>query len=147
VAKNRQTRNKLKTWALSVGICLIGPAAGLIAGLVTHAGRDVDVKFFELCSQIAPILAVALFIEIALVMGSVIERQGLTEANIGTGLVLVRSNTGLFMVSEGLALFAVACSKRTTFLEVAVVVPMIIQLYLFLDTTLLKLGIREVRGG
>jgi hypothetical protein len=145
-APNHQP-NALKAWMLPVGLWAVGPLVGFLASLVWCFGASANEEFFETCALIAPLFGLALFVELALVLGQLVKDQGPTAANRGLARSVLRANAGLICVSEGLALYAVATGRASTFLVVSVVVPMLIQVQLLVDCGYQRIGIGRIRGG
>ena len=134
---------------LAVAVVLgIPPIVGLIAGTITTKGRCVDPNFFVVCGTVGPLVGLALFVDIAIVINQVfVATQGLTPANKGLGRVLVYMNAGLMVMAESVALGAVGSGARTTFLVTTAVSPLVLQVWLLTETTLFKINALEPTSG
>jgi hypothetical protein len=116
----------------------IAPIGGLIAEAITCAGRSVEMEFFLVCGSVGPLVGLALFIDISVVVNGAVAGQGLTSANKGLARVLVYGNAALMTSSEGFALYALGTGVHTTFLVTATVLPLLIQTLLLTETALFK---------
>jgi len=119
----------------------------VLASVVTNAGHRVENEFFSAAASFGPVFGLAIFIELALLMRGVMEEQGQTAANTRTVQSVVRANVGLMVATEAAALIALACDTASTFLVGAVLVPPMIQLYLLVDITYLKVGVTRISPG
>jgi hypothetical protein len=59
---------------------------------------------------------------------------------------LMRLNAGVFIISEGSALYAIGAQVTSTFLVVAVLLPWLIQIVLIIQTAYLRAGYHRIRG-
>jgi uncharacterized YccA/Bax inhibitor family protein len=121
---------------------------GVIAACITPRGRCVDPNFFVVCATVGPLVGLALFIDIAVVINQVfVAKQGLTRANKALGRILVYANAGLMTLSESFALFAVASGRPSTFLVTVVVSPLVLQVWLLTEAALFKINALEPASG
>jgi hypothetical protein len=138
---------KWKAWAVPGAFWVLGPILGLAlrghGDLAPHEGSS----FFEVCALIEPVIGLAVFVELVVVLGQLAISQGATSANRSLTRAVVRTNAGLMMLSEGCALYALAVETTSVFLLCAVVVPMILQLFLLIDCAYHRVGINRIRGG
>lgn len=131
-------------WALSLGAPF---AIVVVAGLSELAadGHDhVSQAFYATAAQVGPVLGVALFIEIALVMAPIAKGDSAIQEGVKA---IVRANLALLLLSEGAALYAVAGTHASAFLTICVILPWLAQLYLFLHTTYVRAGVHTLPGG
>ncbi len=124
-----------------------GPVLGYLTSLFSDFGGSAEVRMFEICALIEPLFGLAVFVELVLVLGPLVAKQGPTKANRSFARAVLRTNGGLLVISEGLALYAVAARCTSTMLVVAVVVPMLMQIYLLTDCAYNRVGIHRIRTG
>lgn len=124
-----------------------GPLLGWLISLFTDFGSEVKIGLFEVCALIQPLFGLAVFVELILVLGQLVSTEGATKANRKTTRAVVRANAGLLVISEGLAMYAVGADRVSTVLVVAVVVPMLIQVFLLMDCAYLRVGINRIQRG
>jgi hypothetical protein len=134
-------------WLIPAVACSVAPLAGALLELIADVFDTTEQVFFATCAQIAPVFALALFVEIALVMTAVFREQGATDANTRTLKTLVRSNIALLGVSEGAALYATGAKASSSFLVACVVVPWGLQALLLIDTSYSRVGGSRIRSG
>jgi hypothetical protein len=115
-----------------------------IGELVAPSAWSVNNDFFLACSTVGPLIGLALFVEISLVMSPIVGEQGATSANRATVQALVRINAAMLVIAETVALFSVATSKTGTFFALASVVPWLVQLALLIQTTYYRTGVSKV---
>lgn len=144
---NNTQRHPLRAWILPIILWAAGPIVGVVVGHFSSFGDHAHDKFFEVCALIGPLFGLALFVELAVVLGQLVRAEGATPANRDLGRSVLRANAGLICVSEGLALYAVAAGRASTFLVVAIAVPMLIQILLLVDCGYQRIGIGRIRGG
>jgi hypothetical protein len=137
----------LRQAVLIVVITALAPAAGLVAGCITSAGRGVESDYFVVAGSVGPLIGLALFIDITVVINDAVKEQGLTQGNKGLALVLAFSNAALLLTSAGLALYALGSGVRTTFLVTATVVPLVIQTLLLTESALFKVHAIKLADG
>jgi uncharacterized membrane protein YeaQ/YmgE (transglycosylase-associated protein family) len=128
----------LRQAAMIALLVAIAPLAGLLAGTITGAGRSVGRDYFIVCGSIGPLVGLALFIDISVVINTAVASQGLTKANKGLARVLVYSNAALMLTSAGFALYALGSNVQTTFLVTVAVAPLLIQTLLLTEAALFK---------
>lgn len=128
----------IKQAVLVAGITGLAPAVALIVSLVTTLGRSVTPEYFLALASAGPLVGLALFIDLTVVVNQAVERQGYTEANVALGRVLVYSNACLLVLSESLALYALGADQRTTFLVCATAGPLVLQVLLLTEAALYK---------
>jgi hypothetical protein len=127
-----------------------------IAGLAEAFADCLDntqPAFFSTCAQVAPILALALFVDLVLVLGPVLTertqnappRQAPPEHQAFRALV--RANVGMLVISEASALYAVGARASTTFLTICAVLPWCAQLLLLVSTTYYRGGVHRIGKG
>lgn len=146
-AKKSTVAQRAKGWAFPLAIWSIGPIAGYAVGCLADFGQEAQGGLFEVCALIEPLFGLAVFVELILVLGPLVSNQGFTAANQGLARAVLRANGGLMFLSEGLALYAVAADRASTFLVIAVTIPMVIQLYLLIDCAYNRVGIHRIRPG
>src|SRR5208282_6115034 len=129
VSKLLSTPWRLVAFVTAAVIC-IGGLAELVAGPLHTVSQD----FFVTCGTAGPLLALALFVEISVVMAPVVQAQGLTHANEMTIRVLVRINSVMFVMAEAAALYAVGAHTSSAFLIACCVFPWLVQLLLLAQT-------------
>jgi hypothetical protein len=140
-------RTRWGSWGLPALAWSLGPLAGVSIGLICDFGANVDMRFFEILAQIGPVVGLAVFVEVVIVFNQLVAEDGATAANKATVRTIIRTNAGLLVLAEGLALFSVAAQTTSTFLLVAVVVPLLLQLLLLVDGAYLRIGIHRIRNG
>jgi hypothetical protein len=118
-----------------------------VAAWATSFGSGVTPEFFATIASVGPVFGLALFVEIAVVMGRVVSEQGPTRANRALARVLIRTNLGLTAISEGVSLYATGSDRQSTLLVVGAILPLVIQLVLLAETAYLRLGISRVPRG
>ena len=138
---------KHRSWDVVLGACLLVVVAAVIAQVATDSLNGTSDEFFAVCAQVAPVFALAIFVEIAVVMTPVFQEQGTTPANRALMRTLVRANVGLFLLSEGAALYAVGSGTASTFLVVCSVAPWALQMALMADTAYTRAGLSRIRKG
>lgn len=124
----------------------IAPITGGLIVLIFDPNRPPEV-FFEVCALLSPLFGLGLFVEIAVVMGQVIEDQGPTEGNRSLTRGLVRSNVVLLLSASGAPLWALVSGTHSAFLAVFAVVPLLLQILLLSETAYLRAGINRIRLG
>lgn len=121
-------------------VLAIPVVVAVIAAETTPSGSHVDTNFFVVLATVGPLVGLALFIDITVVINQVfVGAQGLTKANKTLGRILVYTNAALLVMSEAFALFAVGSKERTTFLIAASVSPLLLQLWLLTEAALFKI--------
>ncbi|HEX3737500.1 MAG TPA: hypothetical protein VHV53_08140 [Solirubrobacterales bacterium] len=146
-AAQRPEEHALKAWFLPIALWILGPVVGVVVAQFSDFGHGVRERFFEVCALIQPLFALALFVELVVVLGHVVGKQGATAANRDLARSVLRTNAGLLCVSEGLALFAIAADRASTFLVIAIVIPMFIQVLLLVDCGYHRIGIGRIQRG
>ncbi len=132
---------------LPAAFWVTGPALGLtLSGFEDLAPHDHS-AFFEVCALTEPVIGLAVFVELVVVLGQLTTTQGATAANRSLTRAVVRTNAGLIVLSEGSALYALAQEETTVFLLCTVVVPMVLQLVLLVECAYHRAGISRIRGG
>jgi hypothetical protein len=96
---------------------------------------------------VEPIIGLAVFVDLVLVLGHVVNHQGLTAANEYLVRAVVRGNAGLFFVSQAASLYAIGSDSSSVFLLFSATVPMVIQIFLLVDCAYQRVGISRIRGG
>lgn len=118
----RAVRNRVSTEhraAVVFAFFAVAPPAviGVVVGLITNEGRDVNLEFSIAVSQILPVLFLAAILESRVSVVVALQRLG----NPGNATLLMSSMRGLvalFVVGEATALYSVASQTATTFLVV-----------------------------
>jgi hypothetical protein len=128
---------------LAVSAVVVG-VAGLSELVAAHLSGTTSGDFFTVCATVAPLFGLAVFVDIALVMGPVVGDQGATPANRALVQVLVRTNMAMLVISESAALYSVGVKASSAFLVVCSVLPWVVQLYLLLGGLGETIG--EARG-
>ncbi len=93
-----------------------------------------------------PVIGLALFVEIVVVMTPAIARPDRGAAKTAAVQLLVRTNAGLLVISEGAALYAVGAKASNGFLVVCVLLPWLLQLVLLVDTAYHRIGLNRISG-
>lgn len=138
---------RAKAWILPISLWSVGPIIGLLVAHFSQFGASADDQVFEICALIEPLFGLAVFVELVLVLGRVVEAQGATNANRHMAHAVLRTNAGLLCISEGLALYAVAARCTSTLLIIAVLLPMLTQLYLLVDCAYNRVGLSWIQKG
>jgi len=125
----------------------VGPLLGLVFSCLTHLAPHKESTFFEVCALIEPVIGLAVFVELVVVLGQVVSTQGPTVGNQSLAQAVVRSNAGLLVVSLSASMYALATETSSAFLLFAAVVPMVMQLFLLIDCAYQRVGISRIRGG
>lgn len=146
MAENDQV-SAWKPWLIAVVFWSLGPALGWLVGCLTTFGSKADVRMFEAIGAAGPLVGLAVFVELVVVMGQLVSTQGATPANRALARSVIRANAGLLVTSEGLALYAIGAQTSSTFLVIAVLVPLLLQVYLLIDTAYQRVGASRIRGG
>jgi hypothetical protein len=128
-------------------LAAIAPIVAALADAITSAGRCIESDFFVVVGGVGPLIGLALFIDISVVVNDAIAKQGLTPANKGLARVLVYSNAVLLLTSEGFALYALGSGVHTTFLVAIAVVPLLIQTLLLTEAALFKVHANTLSDG
>jgi hypothetical protein len=136
-----------KAWAIPLAFWALGPLLGLAFHCQTSLAPHKESSFFEVCALIEPVIGLAVFVELVVVLGQVVSAQGATPANQELARAVVRSNAGLLIGSGSAALYAIATESSSVFLLFATVVPMIVQVFLMVDCAYQRVGISRIRGG
>lgn len=144
---NSTERHTAKAWILPISLWVAGPIVGVVVAHFSSFGDHAHDAFFEVCALIEPLFGLALFVELAVVLGQLVSVQAATPANRDLGRSVLRANAGLICVSDGLALYAVAAGRASTFLVVAIAIPMLIQILLLVDCGYQRTGLGMIRGG
>lgn len=134
-------------WNLVIGLVAVVMCLGGLLELTMGPGGPISQDFFLTCGTAGPLIALALFVDIAVVMAPVIQSQGLTHANEMTVRALVRINTAMFVTAEAAALYAVGTETSSLFLVVSCVLPWLVQLLLLAQTIYYKTGVSRVGPG
>jgi zinc transporter ZupT len=132
---------------LVAGVAGVGPVVGLIVSWITTLGRSVNPDFFFALATAGPLVGLALFIDLTVVINQAIDRQGSTPANRALGRVLVYSNACLLLLSESLALYALGAEVRTTFLVATSAAPLVLQVLLLTESALYKMRAYTLSAG
>jgi hypothetical protein len=125
----------------------LAPVLGFLVGHCSDFGADADPRLFEVGGGTAALVALAVFVELAVVLGALIAQQGRSEANYLLTRSVVRANAGLFLIAEGSALYAVATQRSSTLLVFLLGVPMLAQLFLLIECAYHRVGASRIRGG
>lgn len=104
-------------------------------------------SFFEVCGLTEPLIGLAVFVELVLVIGPLFSNQGPTETNRQLARAVVRTNAGLMLVAQGAALYAIGSGSSSVFLLFSAVTPMVLQILLIIDCAYQRVGINRVREG
>jgi hypothetical protein len=131
-------------WRIVVATCIAVFITSGVTELVAPSAWSVDNDFFLACSTVGPLIGLALFVEISLVMSPIIDEQGSTPANRATVQALVRINASMLVIAETAALFSVSTSARGTFFVAASVIPWLVQLALMVQTVYYRTGVNRV---
>jgi hypothetical protein len=129
---------------LVIGVCAAVLGAGAVGEVVYPGLGGTSDEFFVTCGHVAPLFALALFVEIAVVMARVIHAQGATPANKATVRTLVRINVAMLVLSEAASLFAVGARTSSSFLVICSVLPWLAQLALLVDITYHRIGMSRL---
>lgn len=132
---------------MPVAAWLVAPLLGLLVGHWSDFGTCAADELYAVGAGTAAVIGVAVFVELAVVMGSLIAEQGNTSANELLTRAVVRTNAGLFVISEGFALYAIGAKESSTLLVFLVVVPMGLQLLLFVECAYHRIGSSRIRSG
>ena len=126
-------------------LLLVGAVLGVAAlGRLVFDWHDVEPSFFSTCAQIAPVLAVAFFVEVAVVMTPLLSNTDDAAAKAMTKF-LVRSNAAMLVVSEASSLYATATKTSSTFLVLGSVLPWLLQLLMIVDTSYYRIGVHRMQ--
>jgi hypothetical protein len=139
--------SRWRAWAVPAAFWAAGPLLGLIFSCKNEWAPHDQTSFFEVCGLVEPIIGLAVFVELVLVLGQVVNHQGPTLANQQLVRAIVRANAGLFFVSQGAALYAIGSESTSPFLLFSATVPIAIQIYLLVDCAYQRVGISRIRGG
>lgn len=120
---------------------------GVVADLLSDGWRRPDPDFYATCATIAPLIGLALFVEIVLVMTPVIADQGADPVNVAMVRTVVRLNSVMLLLSVSSALYALGAHKHTAFLVVLSTAPWLVQLFLLIDTAYNRVGINRIGRG
>lgn len=127
-------------------VAVIFAIAG-VAELISDSWRRPDADFFATSATVAPLVGLALFVELVLVWGPIIDEQGLTPENEATARAAIRMNATMLVLSVAAALYALGSHRHTAFLVVLSTAPWLVQLFLLVATAYNRIGINWVRGG
>lgn len=132
-----------KSWGLVV---VVSGVLFAVAGVAEFAFGCLDgatEAFYAACAQIAPIFALALFVEVAVVMAPAVDddSDGAAKATVRS---LVRLNVAMLVIAETAALYAVASGSNSAFLTVCSVSPWIVQIVLFVDALYNRVGLNTL---
>jgi hypothetical protein len=134
-----------KSWLLTVVICLAVPAVGWIIEQFAGGLRHTNAAFFSTAGAVGPIIGLALFVEIVVVMAPEVAKPGGQAVKAGAVRMMVRTNAALLVLSEGAALYAAGANTSSAFLVVCVVLPWFLQLALLVDTAYHRMGLERIR--
>jgi hypothetical protein len=134
-------------WPLAIATYLgVFALAGIAELAGTHIHGTTNDSFFVVCGTIAPLFGLALFVDIALVMRPVVKKQGLTDTNRATLQLLVRVNSGMLIISEAAALYAVGTEAASPFLVGCCVLPWLVQIYFLAQTAYDRAGASQLEA-
>lgn len=136
-----------KTWVVPGAFWSAGPVLGLLFACRADWAPAEHSSFFEVCGLIEPLIGLAVFVELVLVLGQLVSVQGATDANQRLARAVVRTNAGLILVSQAAALYAIGSDSSTVFLLFSAIVPMVLQVFLLVDCAYQRVGINRIRGG
>lgn len=139
--------SRWKPWAVSGAFWSAGPLLGLLFGCRGSWAPHSHTSFFEVCGLVEPIIGLAVFVELVVVLGQVVDKQGPTVANQQLVRSVVRANAGLFFVSQAAAFYAIGSDSSSVFLLFSATVPMAIQIFLLVDCAYQRVGISRIRSG
>lgn len=134
-------------WAVPAGALILTVGLGLLVGEITPFGSGADRGLFAVGAGTAALVALALFVDLGLVLGTLFDRQGDTPANRLMARIFLRTNAALFALAEGSSLYAVAARRSSTLLVFCLGVPMILQLCLLVEVAYQRIGVAAVREG
>jgi hypothetical protein len=129
---------------LTLAICGLVPGIAGVADWLVPCSGHADPDFYATCAQVGPVLALTLYVEIIVVMAPVLASADCTQAERNGARALLRANTGLFVISEGVALYAVGSRGSSLFAIVCVLLPWLLQLLLIVDTAYYRAGINKI---
>jgi len=139
--------SRWKAWAIPVALWSLGPLLGVVFGCREEWAPHDHTSFFEVCGLVEPIIGLAVFVDLVLVLGPVVNHQGPTNANESLVRAVVRGNAGLFFVSQAAALYAIGSDSSSVFLLFSATTPMVIQIFLLVDCAYQRVGISRIRRG
>jgi hypothetical protein len=122
-------------------------ALGLGIGALSSFGKGADRDLYLAGAGTAALVALALFVDLALVLGALFDRQGDTPANRLTAQIFLRTNAALFVLAEGTSLYALGARRSSTLLVFCLGVPMVLQLVLLVELAYQRIGLARVREG
>jgi hypothetical protein len=134
------------SWLLCIAVyAAVLAAAGIVDLIGAHVHEALDRELFIVAGTVAPIFGFAVFVDVGIVMAPAVKEQGPTAPNRATVRTFVRVNAGMLIISESAALYAVGTSRASAFLLGCAVLPWLVQLYVLVQTTYHRAGIRRVR--
>lgn len=147
VSRSGSLISRSKAWAIPLVAWAVAPLLGLLADCWSDFGATVDEQLYVVGASTAAVISVAVFIELAVVLGALIKDQGNTSGNILLTRAVVRTNAGLFVLSEGAALYAIGSQTSSSLLVCLMLVPMLLQLFLFVECAYHRVGVSRIRQG
>lgn len=139
--------SRWKGWVVPILAWAIAPLLGAIVGHYSDFGATANPRLFEVGAGTAALISLAVFVELAVVLGALIAEQGMSSANYLLTRSVVRTSAGLFLIAECAALYAVADQQSSTFLIFLLGVPMLLQLFLLVECAYHRVGASRIRKG